>query len=105
MMRLYHRTDAAAAIIRDGFRDGVGNYLTDRLWSGVWLADEPLDGNEGAYGQALLAVEIDADESALVNYEWIEDGKGFREWLIPASILNVSMVSLKLLMSSRGRRT
>ncbi len=36
----FHRTTAAcaAAILREGFRDGRGRYLTDQEWSGVWLS-------------------------------------------------------------------
>jgi hypothetical protein len=24
----------------------------------------------------------------LADYEWIEDGKGYREWLVPAEFIN-----------------
>jgi hypothetical protein len=88
-MKLYHRTTAsrAEAILRDGFKDGTGHYLTDQLHSGVWLSNEPLDCNEGATGDVLLEVEglIDAE---LAAYEWVEEGKTYREWLIPAAIVN-----------------
>ena len=49
-MKLYHRTDvlAARAILRAGFRDGRGTYLTRHVFTGVWLSDRPLDENEGA---------------------------------------------------------
>jgi|GEM_PF-4515352 len=40
---LYHRTIAAAQILAEGFRDGVGTYLTDRVWHGVRLADRLYD--------------------------------------------------------------
>lgn len=86
---VWHRTqpEAADAILRDGFRDGTGNYLTNREHTGVWLSDVPLDENEGAHGSALLRVEIDATEEELDRFEWIEEGKSFREWLIPAAFL------------------
>ncbi len=40
-MKLYHRTTAASAesILRDGFKDGTGHYLTGQLHSVVWLSN------------------------------------------------------------------
>jgi hypothetical protein len=88
MMILYHRTTAANAeqILRDGFRDNVGTYLTTREHSGVWLSDVPLDINEGAKGDTLLKVEL--PEQVIADFEWIEEGKPYREWLIPAQRIN-----------------
>jgi hypothetical protein len=87
---LYHRTyrDRARSILEGGFRDGSGTYLTQDTFSGVWLSDEPLDINEGAPGDILLEVCTDLSESELLAYEWIEEGQGFREFLVPASIVN-----------------
>ena len=85
-MKLYHTTYAAEAILRDGFRDGEGYYLTAHLWSGVWLADRPLDINEGADGDTVLCLDI--PEEAVRPYEWIKDFKGYREFLVPASLVN-----------------
>lgn len=90
MMTLWHRTraDAANAILRDGFRDAKGTYFTDREFSGVWLSDRTLDENEGACGEALLRVSLDCAEGDIRDFEWIEEGKSYREWLIPASFVN-----------------
>src|SRR4051794_38175011 len=87
-MILFHRTHAAIAalILRDGFRDGTGSYLTDEQHSGVWLSNVPLDINEGAAGDTLL--KLDLPERTISNYEWIEEGKPYREWLIPAQLIN-----------------
>jgi hypothetical protein len=84
-MLFFHSTTAIAAdtIVRDGFRDGAGNYLTTSQHFGVWLSDIPLDENEGTKGAILLRLLIDTDEAAMSNYEWIEEGKCFREWLVP----------------------
>ena len=60
--------------------------MTDRLWSGVWLSDRPLDANEGAHGDVLLAVEIPVDD--VLFYEWVEEGKPYREFLVPAELVN-----------------
>jgi hypothetical protein len=89
MRMLFHRTseEAARAIKRDGFRDGTGTYLTDREWTGVWLSDRPADANEGAFGDTILRVAI-PDDVDLDDFEWIEEGKPIREWLVPADLLN-----------------
>lgn len=84
----YHRTSrsAAEAILREGFRDGEGFYGFEVLLRGVWLSDVPLDINEGADGDTLLAVKLTTTRADL--YEWIEKGKPYREFLCPASVLN-----------------
>ena len=88
MLTVFHRTtrDAAIQILRGGFRDTTARYLTDREWSGVLISDRPLDNSEGASGEALLQVEIAEDQ--LAAFEWVEDGKPYREWLVPAAVLN-----------------
>ena len=87
---LYHRTTRrnAAAILENGFRDGEGNYMTDSWFHGVWVSDTPLDINEGAKGDALLEVRLSVCEEDLAYYEWVEEGKPYREWLVPAHLLN-----------------
>lgn len=86
----YHVTSltAADAILKAGFRDATGTYGTMRRWSGVWLSNVPLDVNEGCKGPVVLEVTLNMDESDLTKYEWVEEGKGYREWLIPAKIVN-----------------
>jgi hypothetical protein len=88
MLTVFHRTtkDAATKILRDGFRNTTGRYLTDREWSGVWVADRPLDNSEGASGEVLLQIEIAEDR--LAAFEWVGEGKPYREWLAPAVVLN-----------------
>jgi hypothetical protein len=94
---LYHTTHkkAADAIIRGGFKDATGYYMTTEEWTGVWLADQPLDINEGADGDTLLEVEFDdlapLEDHELVedeDHELVEDGKPYREWLVPAALVN-----------------
>src|ERR1700686_4282618 len=36
----------------------------------------------------LLEVALDMGEDDLASYEWSEEGKPYREWLIPAAIVN-----------------
>jgi hypothetical protein len=90
MVTLYHRTaeDIARQIIDHGFRDGEGYYGTPRKHRGVWVSEEPLDWDEGACGNALIRIELAKEEPEIASFEWIEDGKPHREWLIPASLLN-----------------
>ncbi len=87
-MIFYHRTTKRAAkrILTHGFRDGVGKYLTMHVYKGVWISNVPLDVNEGACGDTLLEVQCDGRHVA--KYEWIEEQKPYREWLVPAGLLN-----------------
>jgi hypothetical protein len=52
----------------------------------VWLSDRDINEDPGAHTAVLLAVEIPA--VLLDPFEWIEDGKPYREFLVPASVLN-----------------
>src|SRR5262245_58725355 len=85
-MILFHRTNVAEQILAEGFRDGTGAYLTDQEYTGVWFSDRPLDANEGAWGHTFLTVEL--PDELIADCEWIEEGKPYREWLIPAGIVN-----------------
>jgi hypothetical protein len=90
MLRLYHRTtkSAAQSILRDGFQDREGSYGTEQVFRGVWLSLAPLDASEGATGDTLLAVDLRLELGVLAEYEWTEEGKTYREWLIPAHVIN-----------------
>ena len=91
-MKLFHTTDAADAILSEGFRDGEGLYMTRELFRGVWLADRPLDENEGAKGGDVLMLDI--PEAAVAEYEWKQEiSFGYREFLVPAEIVNRYPVS------------
>jgi hypothetical protein len=87
-MVFYHRTTekAAAKILKGGFRDGQGRYMTTVTLQGVWVSDVPLDSNEGAKGHTLLKVSIPI--AIIGSYEVVEEGKPYREWVVPAAILN-----------------
>jgi hypothetical protein len=94
-MILYHvaSSENAAAIRRDGFRDTGGSYMTESEHRGVehrgvWLLDRPLAANEGAWGDTAIAVDLPLSDADLDQYEWKEEGKVYREWLIPAAIIN-----------------
>ncbi len=85
-MILYHRTYEAKAILAQGFRDGKGTYVTDdREFQGVWLADRPLDVNEGVDRDGVLVLDI--PEEVIAQYEWINEPATDREWHIPADLI------------------
>ena len=87
-MRYYHTTDAASRILEEGFRDDSGNYgLATFTLTGVFISDESLDVNEGAIGDYVLELDL-PDDLDIGEYELIEEGEGYREWCVPARILN-----------------
>jgi hypothetical protein len=87
-MNYYHRTNAAEAIIRDGFRDAEGSYMHVGITlRGVWISDVPLDGNEGAKGDQLFEIKFSPDFD-ISEYELIEEEKPYREWCVPAEVVN-----------------
>lgn len=87
---LWHRTAAAAAILANGFRDNHGFILagTSVELSGVFVSDRPLDASEGAKGRDLLRVALDATEAEIDQYEIKDDEGTYREWCVPAALLN-----------------
>jgi hypothetical protein len=87
---LYHRTTSARwrRIRAEGFRNGKGTYGMDAEVCGVWLSDRPLDMHEGAFGDVLLSVELDAPRASLRRFEVREPGKPYREFIVPADLLN-----------------
>lgn len=98
MLRLYHRThsDAAESILAGGFKDGNGSYLTDRERSGVWFSDRPLDAHEGADGDTLLEVSLNTSDESIAYWEWVEEGKPYREWLMPAALVNSLVLEIRI---------
>ncbi|MBB02241.1 MAG: hypothetical protein CMJ47_06315 [Planctomyces sp.] len=85
-MRVFHRTPHGQKIINEGFLDGEGTYMTGVMHRGVWLSDRPLDICEGAKGNDLLTLDI--PENVLTPYEWNEGGTPYREFLLPAEVVN-----------------
>jgi hypothetical protein len=93
MSLFYHRTAAAEAIIRDGFRDNKG--LVGAFYAGiegVFISDVPLNCNEGTKGNQLLEVTLPEGCCDLTYYELVEEPKEktYREWCIPIEIINRS---------------
>jgi hypothetical protein len=94
MMRFFHRTspDAAKKILIEGFRDSYGTYGMPMMLTGVFVSDVPLDVNEGTADGPLFEIQLAVDEADIDSYELIEEGKGYREWCIPAAILNTGKI-------------
>ena len=64
----------------------------DRIWKGVWVSNLPLDPDEGAEGDALLEIRI--PESEVTPFEWAEEKKPYREFLVPAHVLNERAITV-----------
>jgi hypothetical protein len=92
---LYHRTteDSADSILQGGFIDGEGSYMADSSLRGVFLSNRPLSADEvaGQLGEgAILKVTMATTLKDLQRYELREERKPYREWCIPADIVNSS---------------
>ena len=96
MITLHHWTtwEAAQSIRTNGFRDGSGRYMTTKQHTGVWFTDDDEDAMQGMCGATHLSISTKLSEKDIEEYEWIEDGKGYREWLIPAQVINPSIGAL-----------
>ena len=84
-MKVFHRTNSNAAtkIDRGGYADAEGGYLTSKRWRGVWVSDADL-----AEPRHDVLYAVEAPETVIEPYEWIEEGKPYREFLVPADVLN-----------------
>ncbi len=86
-LRLYHPTMHAADILRDGFGETSGTYLTETDHSGVWLFDRPVDKRLGGGPQAVM-LELEIPEAVVLPFETVAD-LPYRQFLMPAGILNL----------------
>ena len=85
-MRLYHPTMHAEEILRDGFGERSGTYLTATDHSGVWLFDRPVDRRMGGGEQAVL-MEVEIPEEVVEPFEF-GSGLPYRQFLVPARVIN-----------------
>ena len=88
-MKVYHVTSAqnADAIRAYGFADATGSYLTANEYTGVWVSDSPLDINDMG-GSSDVCFQIEIPDDLISKFEWVEESKPNREWLVPSKILN-----------------
>jgi RNA:NAD 2'-phosphotransferase (TPT1/KptA family) len=79
----YHGTspEAAAVILQMGFLDGERDGIC-----GIWISDRPV-GESG--GETYLAIAIDRSVlPADAECEFTLEGSTYREWCVPAKVLN-----------------
>ena len=63
--------------------------MTRNTYRGVWVSNIVLDASCGVpAGNVVLQLEVAISATELKKYEWVEEGKGYREWLIPTKELN-----------------
>jgi hypothetical protein len=85
-MKLYHPTRHSSEILRDGFGESSGAYLTEIDHSGVWLFDQPVNAHIGNDGSDVM-LELEIPESVVAPFEWVI-GVPYREFLVPAALIN-----------------
>ena len=86
-MRLYHPTRHVAEILRDGFGEESGAYLTQSDRSGVWLFDRTVDRRMGGGDDAQM-LELEIPEAIALPFE-VEGNFPYRQFLMPAGLLNL----------------
>ena len=99
-MKLYHWTINRNSIEKNGFHDGEHSCDSHGV-QGAWFADQilgPLDGV--GKGSELLTVEI--PEDIIKPFKWKEKGVGYREWCIPAQIVNKYEIKFPNTYRDRG---
>lgn len=86
----YHRTSTenAHSIVKNGFKDSSGHFLSNRTWTGVWLSCRPPETADSLHGHSVLVVHLEMSEHESARWEFTGEGRPYREWLIPAKILN-----------------
>jgi len=89
-MKDYYMTEAqnAVEIVTAGFRDDTGTYSSGSVHKGVWVSDHLLVLLSGIDLDDVACFEIKVLEEWLIRHECIEQGKGYREFLVPAIELN-----------------
>jgi hypothetical protein len=92
-MQLYHASPDAEAILEQGFVDGDSFYHSGRLHRGVWLFDRPTGGGEDTTADSRTVV-VDIPDDLALRHEWLEEDRGYRQFLIPAELVNRYLTKL-----------
>ena len=89
-MKVYHLTETqnAVEILAGGFHDGTGTNSSGSVHSGVWVSDQLLVFLSGIDLDDVACFEIKVLEEWLIRHESSEQGKGYRQFLVPAIELN-----------------
>jgi hypothetical protein len=86
--RRFHTTNAAEAILAEGFQDATGSYgLASRVLTGVFVSDTPANVNDGAKGEDVLEILL-PDDVDLGPYAIKEGRIPVWEWCVPGELLN-----------------
>jgi hypothetical protein len=103
IVRLYHRTTRAnaALIRRDGFLDRDDRYTSDFDDRGVWFSDQARQAMDVGSGGSVMSIDLALSQQELAVFEWTQDEAPYREWLIPAPLVNATLRGRKL-CSDRG---
>jgi len=96
LLKLYHTTtpENANKITKDGFIDTRGNYGmiaedgNPFFVEGVFFSDGAMGNEDGLDTNASAVFRLEIPEELIIDYELIEDYKGYREWCIPSPIVN-----------------
>lgn len=90
MTIFYHRTTAknAASILANGFRDATGHYGLPIEVTGVFLSEREDLGDQEIPDGAVFEIDLPLSEAELETFEIVEESKPYREWLVPASLIN-----------------
>lgn len=93
IVRLYHRTAKANAvlILRDGFLDREERYTSDFDTRGVWFSDQTRQEMDLGSGGSVMSIDLAMAQQDLAAFEWTEDETPYREWLIPARLVNATI--------------
>ena len=91
-LKLFSRVTPTEAeqILAGGFKDHTGTYTHGEEWTGVWVSDRP----RGCYEDVpltttvLLGIELPVPEAEIEDWQWGRPGETYREWLLPAELLN-----------------
>ncbi len=85
--KYFHRTGQLQAeqIVQQGFTDESETHQSGSDWWGTWLSDTPT-GVPIEFGDVVIEVEMPGEEAE--TYYWGND-QGYREYLIPAAVLNL----------------
>jgi hypothetical protein len=81
IVRFYHRTPHAAAILNGGFRDGAGSYgAPGAALRGVFVSDPVPGVSDGASRDNVLEIRLPRGLDGYAEHELVQE-HGSREWV------------------------
>ena len=102
-MKLYHITTNknAKLIVKNGFKDGIGSYGVidsktgkSKISKGVFLSNKVFEQRRKDDNDCVFIINIPSEE--IKQYEWVEGLTDYREWCIPAKIVNKYFTNRKI---------